>query len=65
MLKGSNENVSKKDSCRISTQKRHTVQTQLYHKVGRWKTVEKALPNNNASVIIEIHNNNTKRTRQL
>ena len=65
MIQGSNEKVSKKDTCRILTQKRHTVQTQLYHKKGRWKTAEKALPNNNEPVIIEIQYNNTKRTREL
>ena len=54
MVQGSNENVSKKDTCRISTQKRHTVQTQLYHNIGRWKTPENALRNNNETVIIEI-----------
>ena len=64
MVQGSNEKVSKKDTCRISTQKRHTVQTQLYHKKGRRKTAENALRNNNEPVIIEIHNNNTKRTRE-
>ena len=65
MIQGSNEKVSKKDICRIPTQKRHTVQTQLYHKIGRWKTADNALRNNNEPVIIEIRNNNTKRTRQL
>ena len=54
MIQGSNENVSKKDTCRISTQKRHTVQTQLYHKKGRGKTAENALRNNNEPVIIEL-----------
>ena len=64
MVHGSNENISKKDICRILTQKRHTVQTQLYHKKGRRKTAENALRNNNEPVIIEILNNNTKRTRE-
>ena len=54
MVQGSNEKVSKKDTCRILTQKRHTVQTQLYHKKGRWKTAENALRNNNEPVIIEL-----------
>ena len=54
MIQGSNENVSKKDICRIPTQKRHSGQTQLYHKIGRWKTVENALRNNNEPVIIEL-----------